>query len=200
MPQSWNRYSYAANSPINFIDLNGEQPTESQSRTFQQMLSDFWDLLTSIGGSNQINDYYYINGKFRRAGLSTEEMAVIAGTALATAAALDSAGDAEKSEEPVAAEGTADSASGDQDSASQQGAIYVDEAGNALPSPQGGGITGSPDGKWTQVRDADGNPTGVRIDGPHNPASHPDPRAQAPHGHVPGVENPDGTPWLPIKQ
>ena len=49
------------------------------------------------------------------------------------------------------------------------------------------------------ARDAAGKPTGVRIDGPHNPAKHPDPRAQAPHGHVPGVTNLYGTPWLPIK-
>ncbi len=28
--------------------------------------------------------------------------------------------------------------------------------------------------------------------------AHKDPRFQNPHGHVPGVTNPDGTPWLPI--
>ncbi len=61
-------------------------------------------------------------------------------------------------------------------------------------------ITGSPDGRFVHVRDANGQPTGVRIDGGHNPAGHPDPRAQGPHGHVPGVTNPDGTPWLPIRE
>ncbi len=80
------------------------------------------------------------------------------------------------------------------------GTIFVDSKGNAIPTPKGGSNTGSPDGRFIQARDAAGRPTGVRIDGPHNPASHPDPRAQAPHGHVPGVTNPDGTPWLPIKQ
>ena len=49
-----------------------------------------------------------------------------------------------------------------------------------------------------QVRNPDGSESGTRIDGGHNPASHPDSRAQAPHAHVPGVTNPDGTPWLPV--
>jgi hypothetical protein len=35
-------------------------------------------------------------------------------------------------------------------------------------------------------------------DGSHRPAMHPDPRAQQPHGHLPGVTNPDATPWQPI--
>ncbi len=80
-----------------------------------------------------------------------------------------------------------------------RGTIYVDSKGNALPAPPGGRITGSPNGQYKQIRDATGKETGVRIDGGHNPKSHPDPRAQQPHGHVPGVTNPDGTPWLPIK-
>lgn len=82
----------------------------------------------------------------------------------------------------------------------ERGTFYVDSKGNVIPTPPGGRITGSPDGRFIQARDAAGNPTGVRIDGPHRPATHPDPRAQQPHGHVPGVTNPDGTPWLPINQ
>ncbi|HEX7339231.1 MAG TPA: RHS repeat-associated core domain-containing protein [Rhodanobacteraceae bacterium] len=78
------------------------------------------------------------------------------------------------------------------------GTVFVDSKGNAIPTPRGGAITGSPDGKYIQVRDADGNLTGARIDGPHKSATHPDPRAQRPHAHVPDVKNPDGTPWLPI--
>jgi hypothetical protein len=77
--------------------------------------------------------------------------------------------------------------------------IVVDSRGNAIPLNMGEYLTRSPDGRWVQVRDASGNPTGVWIDGPHNPRTHPDPRAQQPHAHVPGVTNPDGTPWLPIK-
>ena len=82
----------------------------------------------------------------------------------------------------------------------ERGTFYVDPKGNVIPTPPGGRITGSPDGRFIQARDAAGKPTGVRIDGPHRPATHPDPRAQQPHGHVPGVTNPDGTPWLPVKQ
>jgi Tfp pilus assembly protein PilV len=82
----------------------------------------------------------------------------------------------------------------------ERGPFHVDSKGNAIPTPPGGKVTGSPDGRFVQARDAAGNPTGVRLDGPHRPATHPDPRAQQPHGHVPGVSNPDGTPWLPIRQ
>ena len=77
--------------------------------------------------------------------------------------------------------------------------ILVDSKGNAIPLKPGERVTGSPDGTWIQVRDADGNPTGMRKDGPHNPNTHADPRAQVPHAHVPGVKNSDGTPWLPLR-
>ncbi|MHC1652680.1 RHS repeat domain-containing protein [Stenotrophomonas maltophilia] len=80
------------------------------------------------------------------------------------------------------------------------GTIYVDSKGNAIPTPPGGKIEGSPDGRFVQAKGPDGQPTGVRIDGGHKPSTHPDPRAQQPHGHVPGITNADGTPWLPIKQ
>ncbi|WP_311198255.1 RHS repeat-associated core domain-containing protein [Aliiroseovarius crassostreae] len=83
--------------------------------------------------------------------------------------------------------------------APDDGTIYVDSKGNAIPTPKGGRITGSPDGKFIQARDATGAPTGVRIDGAHSPRTHSDPRALGPHGHVPGLTNPDGTPWLPIR-
>ncbi len=78
--------------------------------------------------------------------------------------------------------------------------ILVDSKGNAIPLKPGEYVTGSPDGRFIQVRNASGNPTGLRIDGPHKPASHPDPRAQVPHAHVLGVTNPDGTPCLPVNQ
>jgi len=89
---------------------------------------------------------------------------------------------------------------GNPNTAPARGTTFVDPKGNAITTPPGGKITGSPDGKFIQARDAGGNPTGVRIDGGHKPAGHPDPRAQGPHGHVPDVTNPDGTPWLPIKE
>lgn len=78
--------------------------------------------------------------------------------------------------------------------------IAVDKKGNAIPLKKGEYLTGSSDGNWIQVRDSKGKATGVRIDGPHNPLKHSDPRSLQPHGHVPGRTNPDGTPWLPIRQ
>ena len=78
--------------------------------------------------------------------------------------------------------------------------VVVDSKGNAIPVREGETVTGSPDGVWLQVRDADGRPTGLRKDGPHSPRTHRDPRALVPPAHVPGVTNPDGTPWLDIRR
>jgi len=76
--------------------------------------------------------------------------------------------------------------------------VYVvDSDGNVLDLKPGESLTRSPDGTWVQVRDRHGNPTGVRLDGGHSPSGHSDPRALVPHTHVPGLTNPDGTPWLP---
>ncbi|MBH2502604.1 polymorphic toxin MafB class 3 [Neisseria meningitidis] len=82
-------------------------------------------------------------------------------------------------------------------SISPTGTIYVDSKGNAIPI--GGYITGSPDARFIQVRDSNGNLTGARIDDAHHANTHQDPRALTGHAHVPGVTNDDGTPWLPIK-
>jgi hypothetical protein len=76
----------------------------------------------------------------------------------------------------------------------------VDPKGNAVPVKPGEQIQGSKDGRWAQVKDANGQPTGTRIDGGHPASTHSDPRAQVPHAHVPGVKNADGTPWLPVNQ
>ena len=75
--------------------------------------------------------------------------------------------------------------------------IVVDSKGNAIPLGPGETVEGSPDGRWIQVKDSNGKQTGTRIDGGHQ--SHSDPRAQQPHGHVKGLTNPDGTPWLSIR-
>lgn len=75
--------------------------------------------------------------------------------------------------------------------------MIVDDKGNAIHVPQDHQIGGSKDGKCIQVKDSTGNQTGFRKDGKGHP-NHSDPSAQAPHGHVPGVTNSDGNPWLPI--
>ena len=77
--------------------------------------------------------------------------------------------------------------------------IAVDPDGNAYLVPPGGKVQGSPDGRFVQVKDRNGNPTGIRKDGPHNPNKHKDPRSLRPHAHRPNVTIPDGTPWLPVK-
>ena len=81
------------------------------------------------------------------------------------------------------------------------GEVLVGDAeGNIIPVPTGYQLGGSKDGKCIQQKDKDGKATGIRKDGKGHPPSpvHEDPRSQKPHGHVPGVTNPDGTPWLPI--
>ena len=78
--------------------------------------------------------------------------------------------------------------------------FVVDPYGNTIPIEPGEQLTGSPNGRYMQVRDANGDQTGMRIDGPHSPEGHTDPRALNPHAHVPGITNEDGTPWLPINQ
>jgi RHS repeat-associated protein len=83
--------------------------------------------------------------------------------------------------------------------------IAVDSDGNAIKVPQGNWLTGSRDGKWVQEmkpgKKPEGQATGTRKDGGHPLGpKHSDTRALEPHGHVPGVSNPDGTPWLPIKK
>jgi RHS repeat-associated protein len=77
--------------------------------------------------------------------------------------------------------------------------FVADRNGNIINLKPGEYLTGSPDSTWLQVRDASGKFTGVRFDGGHSPKTHKDPRALGPHVHVPGVTNPDGTPWLPKK-
>jgi hypothetical protein len=81
-----------------------------------------------------------------------------------------------------------------------QPVTVVDGQGNAIPVAKGEQVGGTADGGWIQVKDSEGKPTGVRKDGGHKPNTHPDPRAQEPHGHRPDVNNPDGTPWLPINK
>lgn len=88
---------------------------------------------------------------------------------------------------------------GNLNTAPEYGPFTVSPKGDAVPTPPGGRAASSPDGRFIQALDANGKPTGVRLDGAHNPLKHPDPRAQQPHGHVPGMTNPDGTPWLPVK-
>lgn len=74
----------------------------------------------------------------------------------------------------------------------------VDSDGNAIPVNKGEQIGASPDGKYQQVKDHTGKPTGTRLDkGGHS--GHADPKAQAPHAHSPGVTDATGNPHLPVQ-
>jgi hypothetical protein len=63
-----------------------------------------------------------------------------------------------------------------------------------IPVRVGQWLTGSPDGRFVQVRNADGSFSGLRLDGPHNPDGHPWPVSWAPHWHVPNVTPKEGSP------
>ena len=77
--------------------------------------------------------------------------------------------------------------------------VVVDQYGNAIPVEKGQSVKGSPNGDYQQVLGSDGMPTGDRMDrGGHKGQK--DPKAQAPHGHRPGVTTPDGNPHLPINE
>ena len=80
--------------------------------------------------------------------------------------------------------------------------MFISDAeGNIIPVPAGHRLGGSKDGKYLELKDEKNEPTGLRKDGKGHPVGpkHPnDPRAWEPHAHVPGITNPDGTPWLPI--
>ena len=76
--------------------------------------------------------------------------------------------------------------------------FVVDASGNVIIVPHDHQVEGTRDGKWIQVKDQDGVATGTRKDGGGH-ARERDIRGREPHGHVPGIANSDGTPWLPIK-
>jgi RHS repeat-associated protein len=195
----FNRYSYTFNDPINLVDptgmsvdcenmgtcptsMYGEGSPESSNCAAAgtcggQTSDDVLDFLPIIGDIKGIQDF-------------AQDPSLISGVA-AGVGILPVVGD-------IAGAGIKAAVRGG-DNVADSGTIFVDSAGNALPAPPGGSLTGSPDGAYLQTRNADGSMTGIRKDGGHG-ASHADPRARRPHGHQPGVTNEDGTPWLPIRE
>jgi hypothetical protein len=80
------------------------------------------------------------------------------------------------------------------------GTFHVDPKGNVVPTPHGGRITSCGRSLRSSTglgRQPDRRPGWMDRT---SPPTTPIPRAQQPDGHVPGVSNPDGTPWLPINR
>ena len=222
-PQSWNLYSYVRNNPLRYTDPTGRclypgadcfQYLVGGAKGVANLAAEAATLLNrginALTGAN-IPDAPRLEGANydQRAGMEAAGFAMlVTPLAEAGAARISSAiSGAARVEATVAAvEGaapkllTAPKARGNLNTAEGPAKVMVDSKGNAMPLKPGETLTGSPDGRFLQVRNAQGNPTGMRLDGPHKPSTHPDPRAQRPHAHVPGRTNPDGTPWLPVNQ
>lgn len=77
--------------------------------------------------------------------------------------------------------------------------IVVDGDGNTIPVAAGERITSSPNGEFQQVRDADGNATGTRLDKGGQPGQA-DPKARSPHAHRPGVTDETDNHHLPLNE
>ena len=185
---SFNRYAYGNNNPYKFVDPDGELPIL------------LIPVLVWVGGGAAISGatnaamQYFMNGTVQWGGLGGVADAAGDGAILGPAVA------------PFAAKGVAmetrlltSPASKTKNALQTPVKIIVDSRGNAIPLNKGEYLTGSKDGQWVQVRDANGNFTGMRVDGPHTLKTHSDPRALQPHAHVPEVTNADKTPWLPVK-
>jgi len=182
----FNRYRYANGNPYRFTDPDGRNAAALVPLV----------IIPIVVGAT----YYATTTPERRAELGNKLEGAIKGLVQKTEPAtpepaLQNGGSIAVDRKTGNEGGTSGKAAG-----GERGTIYVDSKGNAIPTPPGGKIEGSPDGRFVQAKGPDGSPTGVRIDGGHKPAPHPDPRAQQPHGHVPGVTNADGTPWLPLKK
>ena len=197
-PQELNRYSYVNNNPTRYTDPSGHC-VEVLSCTLEG----------AAAGSMVAPGVGTVVGAVAGFALAVGVGAGIAYLATHGSYTTDAAGAVVPVADPTEDDNNTPQTEADDHQADQntnpyagpvdKPVIVVDPHGNAIPVEEGQQLTGSPNGRFVQVRDKDGNPTGTRLDGPHRPSTHPDPRAQAPHAHVPGVTNPDGTPWLPVK-
>jgi len=193
-PQNLNSYSYALNNPIVNTDPTGQAAVGEATRA-----------LPTINIPSLAPIFSYIGGLI---GVYAPPVAIGGAAAIGVAGTLRwglASPDISNQTTPSSIL-TADTSTTDTDNSNpfvgpvKEPVIVVDPKGNAIPVGAGEQIQGSPDGEAIQVKDSQGKQTGTRIDKGHPASSkHQDPRSQQPHAHRPGVTNPDGTPWLPIK-
>jgi RHS repeat-associated protein len=181
-PHSFNRYAYANNNPMKFIDPDG--------RAVHAIV---------IGGGILL-----IGGTVIAANTTSEQRQEIADGFRALSRQFSNLLNA------TADNGNTSSSNGNKNSGGEtqtnpykgpvsEPVVVVDPNGNAIPVEKGQQVKTSPNGDYQQVLGSDGKPNGVRLDrGGHKGQK--DPSAQDPHAHRPGVTTPDGNPHLPIKQ
>ncbi len=200
---SWTPYHYSYNNPILFTDGNGMQPGVL-TQTIKDVSKLIGPAAVAIGTNPQVQkaaeksldyikekvnqlDNFLSNGGYENSENYPSENIIQTDATSVSPQDPIILKDGEGNTNPY--EGAVD-----------KPVTVVDPAGNAIPVGKGEQIKTSPNGKWVDVKDSEGNPTGKRIDQGHKPGpKHPDPKGWEPHGHVPGVTNPDGTPWLPIR-
>jgi RHS repeat-associated protein len=211
--QYWNTFSYCGGDPINFIDPDGTTGAEFTSYLMDAVLvQGFRVASTAASNATFVGAMFLFMYECNQLGHAISNATFLKEKTieLPSITSVNDIINSQSYQDFLKNQGNStylneNTQSGQEGQESKEGVvedgteIVVTPDGNAIPVGPGEKVTGSPDGKWVQVRDPNGNPTGTRIDQGHKPSTHPDPRAQKPHGHRPGVTNPDGTPWLPAK-
>ncbi len=203
-PQTLNLYTYVRNNPLAHPDPDGHCPIciEALESPIGQEATEWVSQNTSqiVAGAGAI--FGAISAGLDNGGHSMTTYGIGENTGLNAGKSLaSSAPTAQDGAQPSSTPSAGTTTNTNPYAGPVSGPVtVVDGKGNAIPVKTGEQIQGSKDGRYVQVKDADGKPTGVRIDGGHKPSTHDDPRAQQPHAHVPGKTNTDGTPWLPVNQ
>lgn len=171
-PQSWNRYAYVMGNPLRNVDLDGRSATDVL-RLAPLALPALGAIGTSVltGGAAVAVFGGTVYGLRSIPGWDRAMTFPALSDALSNAILSASEANTNPYLGPVS-----------------EPVTVTDPHGNAIRVAPGQQISSSPDGKWQQVKDANGRPTGTRIDQGHG--SHAAGEGDKPHAHV---VNPDGT-------